>query len=190
LGTENDKKLVEDALRGDENAFRSLLEKYEHAVYSICLRMVRNREDARDLAQDAFVRVFRMLRKYDPRYAFSTWLYKITSNLCIDYLRKRRLPLVALDEPLSGKEGEFQRQVESPGANPEEKLMKVEAVKMLEDAIQALPPHYRLMILLRHQEELSYEEIAATLEVPIGTVKARIHRARSMLRSILEEMDD
>ena len=151
--------------------------------------MIRNRQEAEDLAQEAFMKTFSMLDRYNPSFAFSNWLFKITSNLCIDSMRKRRIDTLAMDEPVQSGSGEFERQYESPGDDPERTMMKGEKMTMLQKAIENLPPHYRIMILLRHQEDLSYEEIAQTLDVPLGTVKARIHRAREMLKNRLEGKD-
>jgi len=186
---EEDIQLVARARLGDERAFRALVEKYQRAVFSICLRMVRNRDEATDLAQESFIKVFASLDRYNPAYAFSSWLFKITSNLCIDHLRKRRVPTFAMDEPVDGEKGEIQRQYESPDPNPEETFSRSEKMRKLEAAIARLPEHYRIMLVLRHQEDLSYEEIADTLSIPLGTVKARIHRAREMLKGILDDVD-
>jgi len=163
-----------------------LLSKYERAVYNICFKMVRNKEEARDLAQEAFMKVFSMLDRYDPSFAFSNWLLKITSNLCIDAMRKRRIATLPMDEPIHSAKGELERQYPSPQDSPEKALLNKERTKLLSQAIENLPPHYRIMIVLRHQEDLSYEEIARVLELPLGTVKARIHRAREMLKNLLE----
>jgi len=186
---DDDKELIERAMRGDERAYRDLLERYQRPVYNICLRMVRNEQEAQDLAQDAFVKVFGMLDRYNPSYAFSNWLFKITSNLCIDSMRKRRVDTVPMDQPISSEKGEYERQYESPSDDPEEVMVKGQKMRMLAKAIDQLPEHYRIMIVLRHQEDLSYEEIAEALEVPLGTVKARIHRAREMLKSRLADQD-
>ena len=186
---EEDIQLVARARFGDERAFRTLVDKYQRAVFSICLRMVRNRDEATDLAQVSFIKVFASLDRYNPAYAFSSWLFKITSNLCIDHLRKRRVPTFAMDEPVDGEKGEIQRQYESPDPNPEETFSRSEKMRKLEAAIARLPEHYRIMLVLRHQEDLSYEEIADTLSIPLGTVKARIHRAREMLKGILDDVD-
>ncbi|HET6349956.1 MAG TPA: sigma-70 family RNA polymerase sigma factor [Candidatus Krumholzibacteria bacterium] len=186
---EEDIQLVARCRAGDERAFRALLEKYERAVFSICLRMVRNRDEAADLAQEAFIKVFGSLDKYNPAYAFSSWLFKITSNLCIDHLRKRRITTFAMDEPVEGEKGEYTRQYVAPDLPPDETFSRDEKMRRLEEGIAALPEHYRIMLVLRHQEDMSYEEIAESLSIPLGTVKARIHRAREMLKSILEDTD-
>lgn len=182
---EEDIQLIARARSGDERAFRALLSKYERPVFSICLRIVRDREEAADLTQESFIKVFRMLERYNPAYAFSSWLFKITSNHCIDFLRKRRIRTLPMDVPIDGDQGEIQRQYVAPGLDPEQELVKKEKMLRLEDAIGELPEHYRIMLILRHQENLSYEEIAQTLEIPLGTVKARIHRAREMLKGRL-----
>lgn len=184
---EDDRELVAQALKGDERAFRSLLSRYERAVYNICLKMVRDREEARDLAQEAFTKVFSMLDRYNPSYAFSNWLFKITSNLCIDSMRKRRVSTLPMDQPVQSSEGEFERQYASPTDGPDKTLLKKERMAMLARVIDSLPDHYRIMIVLRHQQDLSYDEIAEVLDVPLGTVKARIHRAREMLKNRLVE---
>ena len=116
-------------------AFRALLGKYERAVYSICLRMVRNRDEAADLAQESFVKVFSMLDRYNPSYAFSSWPFKITSNLCIDHLRKRRIETFAMDEPIDGEKGEIQRQYEAPDLDPEQEYIRKEKMQRLVEAI-------------------------------------------------------
>jgi RNA polymerase sigma-70 factor (ECF subfamily) len=186
---EDDIQLIARARNGDELAFRELLKKYERPVFTICLRMVRNRDEATDLAQEAFIKVFSMLERYNPSYAFSSWLFKITSNLCIDHLRKRRIETFAMDEPIDGEKGEIQRQYESSDPDPEQEYIRKEKMLRLNEAVENLPPHYRIMLILRHQENLSYEEIADSLEIPLGTVKARIHRAREMLKSTLKGKD-
>jgi RNA polymerase sigma-70 factor (ECF subfamily) len=115
---EEDIQLVARARAGDERAFRALLEKYERAVFSICLRMVRNRDEASDLAQESFIKVFGSLDRYNPEYAFSSWLFKITSNLCIDHLRKRRITTFAMEDPVESEKGEYTRQYVSPDPPP------------------------------------------------------------------------
>jgi RNA polymerase sigma-70 factor (ECF subfamily) len=183
---EDDRELIARARTGDERAYRALLVKYERAVYNVCYKMVRDREEARDLSQEAFMKVFAMLDRYNPDYAFSNWLLKITSNLCIDAMRKRRVDTLPMDEPVQSSKGEFERQYPSRDDTPDQVLAKKEQMSMLSRAIDNLPAHYRIMIVLRHQEHLSYEDIAQVLSLPLGTVKARIHRAREMLKTVLD----
>ena len=177
-----DRVLIERCLKGEERAFEELLNKYKAAVFSICYRMVRNRTDAEDLSQDAFIRTFSVLDRYDPSYPFSSWLFRITSNLCIDFLRRRRGDTVSLDQPIAGAEGDIQRQLPAGTVKPDREMETKEMMATLEEAISNLPEHYRIIVVLRHQEQMSYEEIAENLGIPLGTVKARIHRARNMIK--------
>ena len=182
-----DAQLVTRCLRGDEKAFEELLTRYRRPVYSICMRMVRNETDAEDLAQEVFVRTFNVLDRYNPSYPFSSWLYRITSNLCIDFIRKRRKGIVSLDEPVSSDEGDMPRQIASSKGDPERDLQTREMMAVLEEAVSNLPEPYRIIVILRHQEQLSYEEIADDLGIPLGTVKARIHRARNMIKDFFRD---
>lgn len=180
-----DLQLIERCKRGEQTAYTRLLRKYQSAVYNLCRKMVRNPDEARDLTQEAFVKTFSSLDRYNPVYAFSSWLYKITANLCIDHLRKQHMKLCSIDEPLESEEGSIPRQIEDPGRKPDEITEHSELQHAIQDAIGKLPPHYRVILVMRHQEQLSYEEIASALDIPLGTVKARIHRARESLKAFL-----
>jgi RNA polymerase sigma-W factor len=184
---QEDANLVERCLRGEEKAFEELLHKYRSPVYSICYRMARNHSDAEDLAQEVFIRIFSVLERYDPSYPFSSWLYRITSNLCIDFLRREKDRTVSIDKPVSSGDGEMPRQIPSKGARPDREVESQEMISALEEAIGMLPQHYRIIVILRHQEQLSYEEISDNLGIPLGTVKARIHRARNMIKKFFRE---
>jgi RNA polymerase sigma-W factor len=183
-----DRVLIERCLKGEERAFGELLDKYKASVYSICCRMVRNRTDAEDLAQEVFIRTFSVLDRYDPSYPFSSWLFRITSNLCIDFLRKEKGGMVSLDQPIEGSDGEMQRQLPAKVVKPDRAMETREMMATLEDAISTLPEHYRIIVILRHQEQMSYEEIADDLGIPLGTVKARIHRARNMIKEFFKKL--
>jgi RNA polymerase sigma-70 factor (ECF subfamily) len=179
---DEDAKLIRCCLEGDEKSFEKLLNKYKGPVFSICLRMVRNRDDAEDLAQDLFIRVFNMLDRYNPAFPFSSWIYRITSNLCIDFLRKKkRKRLLSIDCPIDGKDGEMPRQFASNRIGPDREMELAEKMKILEESIGTLPEPYRIIVILRHQQHMSYEEISDMLAIPLGTVKARIHRARKQI---------
>ncbi|HSG28333.1 MAG TPA: sigma-70 family RNA polymerase sigma factor [Candidatus Krumholzibacterium sp.] len=182
-----DANLVDRCLKGEEKAFEELLVKYRGPVFSICMRMVKNQTDAEDLAQEVFIRTFNVLDRYNPSYPFSSWLYRITSNLCIDFIRRRRSGIVSLDEPVSGSDGEMSRQIPADTVDPGREMENREMMEVLEQAITGLPEHYRIIVLLRHQEQLSYEEISDNLGIPLGTVKARIHRARNMIKDIFAQ---
>jgi len=177
--------LVERCKCGDQVAYGQIVRKYQNSVYNLCRKMVRNPEEARDLAQEAFVKTFASLERYNPVYAFSSWLFKITSNLCIDHIRKQRMRLFSIDDPVDGDEGPLFRELADPRRRPDEVSEDSELRAAIEGAVGRLPEHYRVILVLRHQEQLSYEEIAAALEIPLGTVKARIHRAREGLKTHL-----
>jgi RNA polymerase sigma-70 factor (ECF subfamily) len=183
---QEDLLLIERCKRGDETAYALLVRKYQNSVYNLCRKMVRNPEEARDLSQEAFVKTFATLERYNPVYAFSSWLYKITANLCIDHIRKQRMKMLSLDEPMDGEEGTIARELQDPGQRPDEASESSEMRGVIRDAIARLPAHYREILILRHHKQLSYEEIARTLDIPLGTVKARIHRAREGLKQILQ----
>lgn len=183
---QEDLLLIERCKRGDQVAYTLLLRKYQNSVYNLCRKMVRNPEEARDLSQEAFVKTFATLERYNPIYAFSSWLYKITANLCIDHIRKQRMKMYSIDDPLDGDEGPIARQLEDPGQRPDEASERAELSTRIRAAIDKLPEHYRVILILRHHDQLSYDEIAQKLEIPLGTVKARIHRAREGLREILQ----
>ncbi len=184
-----DLELIERCRRGDERAYADLIQRYQNTVYNICRRLARDPDEARDLAQEAFVRTFSRLDRYDPVFPFSAWLFKITANLCIDHLRRRRLQTCSLDDPIESDEGHIQRQVEDQGERPDRACERVEMRRLVWEAVALLPAHYRVILVMRHQEDLSYEEIATALEIPLGTVKARIHRARESLRAHLQAYD-
>ena len=191
LGTLPDADVVRLAQQGRELAFRELVRRYERPVFSLVYRMVRDRETAEDLAQDAFVKVLNHIDKYSPEFKFSSWLFKIANNVAIDHLR-RRLDTVSLDgNPNATTAAEVEASTIEIGSDQESALDELEAKELgsaIERAIATLRPEYRACIMLRHVEGRSYEEIAATLDLPLGTVKTYIHRARHELRKALEPL--
>jgi RNA polymerase sigma factor (sigma-70 family) len=178
--------LVRRCLAGDEKAYRELVEQYQGQVYSLAMRMVRRAEDAEDLTQETFVRMFRALPRYDPGRSFAAWLFTIASRLCIDHLRRRKGTVISLTQRERDSEEEYQIEVEDPGLKPDEVTAHAEEERRTAALIDGLPPHYRIVVVLRHQQDLSYEEIAEVLNMPLGTVKARIHRARALLKARIE----
>ena len=148
--------------------------------------MVRSSEDAEDITQETFVRVFRALDRYDPARSFEAWLFTITTRLCIDLMRRRRVRPISLnrEDPETGEDRTLD--IEDPGLKPDETAAYAEEERKTKDLIDSLPAHYRIVVMLRHQQDLSYEEIAETLHLPLGTVKARIHRARALLKNRIE----
>ncbi|MFO7653791.1 MAG: sigma-70 family RNA polymerase sigma factor [Candidatus Krumholzibacteriia bacterium] len=181
----SDLRLIHRCKRGEEDAFATVLQRYRGPIYNLCLRMVRNSEDARDLAQEIFIKVFSLLDRYDEKFAFSSWLFRIATNHCIDHLRRNRLRFLSLEGTVGPDGEEMELQLPDSGPGPDTVMQRQEALELLEEVIGELPPHYRVITLLRHDEQLSYEEIAETLQLPLGTVKARIHRARNMIQQML-----
>ncbi|HMB71126.1 MAG TPA: sigma-70 family RNA polymerase sigma factor [bacterium] len=182
----DDREFVRRTLEGDDRAFAVLVRRYERGLYNLAYRMVHDAEQARDLTQEIFVRVHRSLSKYDPVYPFTSWIYRVGSNLCIDWIRKKKLKTVSLDAPIGpGDDDSRRRELPAPDQDPSEDLEQRERAAVLADVLAKLPESHRMILVLRHQRELSYEEISLSLEVPLGTVKARIHRAREAFRRIL-----
>lgn len=178
--------LVRRCLAGDEKAYRELIEMYQPRIYSLALRMLRRAEDAQDVTQETFIRMFRALDRYDPERPFAAWLFSIASRLSIDQIRRRKVHPVPLTQRDRDDE-EYTIDVEDTGPRPEEVTVHAEEEARTRALIDSLPPHYRIVVLLRHQQDLSYEEIAESLHLPLGTVKARIHRARALLRDRIEK---
>jgi RNA polymerase sigma-70 factor (ECF subfamily) len=184
---EEDHLLVRRALDGDEKAFARLRDKYWGSLNAMLYRMVKNRLDAEDLTQEAFIKAFQSLPNFSFDYAFSTWLYKIASNNTIDYLRKRRINTVSLDEPLKTDRGDVERQIPDSGAPmPDAPMTSKERSEILQKAIEDLPEKYRKVIELRHTKDMEYQDIADELDLPLGTVKAHLFRARARLLKALQ----
>jgi RNA polymerase sigma-70 factor (ECF subfamily) len=184
---ENDSQLIKKAKEGDSKAYEGLLKKYKNSVFNLVYRMVRDIQEAEDLTQEAFIKAFNSLTSFNEEYAFSTWLYKIATNNCIDFFRKRKLQTYSLDKPIQYKDSEIHHEIPDTDLNPEKSILAQERSKIIQDAIETLPEKYYTAIVLRHNEEKSYEEIAEILNLPLGTVKARIFRAREMLNKVLKD---
>lgn len=186
---ETDQELVQRSLAGDTDAFHELVERYQQKVFNLALRMTNNHEDALDIAQESFVRVFRSLKTFKGDSSFSTWLYRIVNNLVLDELRKhRRRPLVVMstDAVVSTDEGEHLLEFRGPESlQPEEQVVRAETRREIELALRSVSPEHRLVLLLRDVQGFSYEEIAGILNVNIGTVKSRLNRARLSLRDCI-----
>jgi RNA polymerase sigma factor (sigma-70 family) len=185
---QEDRQLIDMALQGDEKAFETLLNKYRNLVFSIMIKMVRNHQEAEDLTQEAFMKAFNSLSSFNDEFAFSTWLMKIASNNCIDYLRKRKLRTYSIHEPIQYKDEKIEIDIPDHEPTPEKHLLQNERAEMIQTAIDELPERYRYVILLRHKEEKSYEEISEILNLPLGTVKAQIFRAREILNKKLKSI--
>lgn len=182
-----DSQLIQLALSGDDLAYKRLMAKYHDAIYNFILRMVHNRAQVEDLTQEAFIKAFASLKNFNEEYAFSTWLYKIATNNSIDYIRKRKLPTYSIDKPVESKDSDYTFELPDETYAADRAIISGQRTKLLNQAIARLPEKYKRVILLRHTEERSYEEIAKFLKLPIGTVKAHIFRARELLYKYLRD---
>lgn len=182
-----DDKLVASAVKGDQSAYQKLMDKYQKPLYFHVIRMVKDHEQVEDLIQEAFVKAFDNLKSYNTNYAFSTWLYRITTNHTIDYLRKKKLKTMSIDEPVKTKDGDMAVQIEDTEASTDRNIIRKQRQEIIRKAIRDLPEKYRQVIEMRHLEELSYQEISDELDLPLGTVKAHIFRAREMLYKALKD---
>lgn len=180
-----DLKLVERARNGEQKAFAELLSKYRDSINYMVLKMVHNRDDADDITIEAFGKAFSNLDKYTPDYAFSTWMYKIATNNTIDFIRKKRFQTLSLDYENEDNLN-LSEIVKADIADPEEKFIKNQRAIILREIIEKLNPKYRKLIQLRYFDELAYEEIAQELNIPLGTVKAQLFRAKNLLYNILK----
>ncbi|NSL53333.1 RNA polymerase sigma factor SigW [Calidifontibacillus erzurumensis] len=181
-------KRIKQVKKGDQNAFSEIVELFKDKVFQLCYRMVGNRHDAEDIAQEAFIRAYINIHTYDMNRKFSTWLYRIATNLSIDRLRKRK-PDYFLDAEIEGTEGlTMYSQIPSDDLKPEEMVESLEFQEWIQKEINELPVSYRSVIVLKYIEELSLKEIGEILDLPIGTVKTRIHRGREALRKRLRKI--
>jgi RNA polymerase sigma-70 factor (ECF subfamily) len=187
-----DADVVRLAQEGRDLAFRELVRRYERPVFSLVYRMVRDRETAEDLSQDAFIKVLNHIDRYSPEFKFSSWIFKIANNVAIDHLRRRRLDTISMDgSPHAVSAAEVDASTFDVAAEQESALDEMASRELgsaIEAAIGRLRPEYRACIMLRHVEGRSYEEIASLLDLPLGTVKTYIHRARHALRSELGDL--
>ncbi|MFO7827900.1 MAG: sigma-70 family RNA polymerase sigma factor [Bacteroidales bacterium] len=181
----HDYKLVRLAVKGDEKAYAELLGRYKDAIYYMLLKMVNNKSDAEDLTIEAFGKAFKNLAQYTPNYAFSTWLFKIATNNCIDFIRKKKANLISLDHTSDDQES-MSAPLQSDSPDPEEDMIKSQRMALTRSVVGKLKPRYKTLVELRYFKEYSYEEIANELNLPIGTVKAQLFRARELLYNILK----
>jgi RNA polymerase sigma-70 factor (ECF subfamily) len=186
-----DLTLVELAKKGNQAAFASLMDRYRDSIYFMMLKMVKNSDDAEDLTIEAFGKAFNRIDQYSPSFAFSTWLFKIASNNCIDFIRKKRIHVLSMDQGIATSDGGSMRiDAKAQVNNPEESMMHDQKVIHMRLLVSKLKPRYRQLVEKRYFEELSYEEIAAELDLPLGTVKAQLFRARDFLAGMMEKTKD
>jgi RNA polymerase sigma-70 factor (ECF subfamily) len=181
--------LVDEAKKGNEKAFASLMDRYRDSIYFMLLKMVNNSSDAEDLTIEAFGKAFRNLDSYAPKFAFSTWLFKIATNNCVDFIRKKQLSPTPFDHLQDNLET-VTVNIQSDLPDPEESLINHQKIAALKDVVNQLKPRYKSLIELRYYKEYSYEEISSELNLPIGTVKAQLFRAKTLLYNILIKTDN
>ena len=176
---------------GDQQAFAELMKLYRDNVYFMLLKMTNHPVDAEDLTIEAFGKAFRNLKNYTPDFAFSTWLFKIASNNCIDFIRRKKKMTLSMDQMYTHDDGtESSFTVPSGTPDPEEELIRQQKAELMRAVVDKLKPHYRRLVVLRYFDELSYEELAEELDLPLGTVKAQLFRARELLYNFLKKRSD
>ncbi|MCO6482606.1 MAG: sigma-70 family RNA polymerase sigma factor [Flavobacteriales bacterium] len=176
----------------DQKAYAELMSRYRDSIYFMLLKMINNKDDAEDLTLEAFGKAFHRLHQYTPNYAFSTWLFKIASNNCIDWIRKqKKKKMLSIDNPIGTQDGdEMQIELKGHGLDPAEVVIKDQKSEVMREVVEKLKPRYRTLVELRYYKEYSYEEIADELNLPLGTVKAQLFRAREFLENLLDTRKD
>lgn len=183
----DEKELVNRCLRGDQRAFEELVLKYQNKIYTLCYRYMGNEEDAYDMAQEAFVKAYRSLHNFKGESSFGTWIYRITTNVCLDEMRRRKRRVIAtsLDEPLDTGEGEVGKEVMDTAPPLDEIYERKEFSEYIQSLLNQMKPEHKAVVILRDMLDLSYEEIAGILNCSLGTVKSRLSRSRNLLRKML-----
>jgi RNA polymerase sigma factor (sigma-70 family) len=183
--------LIDKAVREkDQQAYAALMKRYKKAVYFMILKMIRDTDDAEDLTMEAFAKAFRNLHKFKKDYTFSTWLFRIATNNAIDFIRKKKLKTMSLNNTLTDDGGNSVNiDVEDDDNNPQDEYIKSQRIEMVRIFVDKLPAKYRKLVKLRYFDELSYDEIAEELGKPLGTVKAQLHRSRELLYEIAQGKD-
>src|SRR5688572_19126496 len=182
-----DFRLIDMAVSGDDNAYARLLQRYKRPVYHMILKMVRNVDDAEDLTIESFAKAFRSLAKFKKDFTFSTWLFRIATNNSIDFIRKKKLNTLSIENTYTDDDGQsVSIDVEDLNLNPQDIAIKSQKEEIIQVFVNMLPAKYQKLVRLRYFHELSYEEIAKELEAPLGTVKAQLHRARELMYDLIK----
>jgi len=182
-----DFRLIDMAVGGDQKAYARLLQRYRRPVYHVILKMVRNVDDAEDLTIESFAKAFRSLHKFKKDFTFSTWLFRIATNNTIDFIRKKKLNTLSIENTYTDDNGEsVSIDVEDANLNPQEEAIKLQKEELIQIFVDKLPAKYQKLVRLRYFHELSYEEIAKELDAPLGTVKAQLHRARELMYELVK----
>lgn len=184
---ENEILLIKRSQKGDINSFEELIKEYKKIAYNIALKMLKNKEDAEDVSQEALIKVYKSINRFNMDSSFKTWMYRIVVNTCLDHVRKSKENPISIDQPIRSGHDEFYMDVEDNSPTPQEILETKLTQKMVMDAVNELEEDFKSIIILRDINDLSYEEISEILECNIGTVKSRISRGRQKLKEILEK---
>ncbi|MDR0971392.1 MAG: sigma-70 family RNA polymerase sigma factor [Bacteroidales bacterium] len=176
---------------GDQKAYADLMNIYREPIYYMLLKMTNSSNDADDLTLETFGKAFKRLEQYTPNYAFSTWLFRIATNNCIDFIRKKRTQTISIDNLYSNNDGEsYAKDIACSTLDPEEKIIEKQKIVLMRDIVNKLKPTYKKLVQLRYFDELSYEEISQQLDLPLGTVKAKLFRARAFLYNLIKDSKD
>jgi len=190
---QHDYKLVRRAVDDqDQAAYAELMERYRESIYYMLLKMVNNSDDADDLTIEAFGKAFSRLKQYQPNYAFSTWMFKIASNNCIDFIRKeRKKRTMSIDTGMRNEDGDnVTYDIEADVRDPEEEMVRDQRMAAMRQVVDKLKPRYKQLVILRYFKEYSYDEISKELDLPLGTVKAQLFRARDFLSTLMKNTKD
>jgi RNA polymerase sigma factor (sigma-70 family) len=184
---DSDRKAIELVLSGDLDSFKLIQNKYKKLISALVRKMIKDEDDVQDLVQETFIKAYNALSTYNPIYPFSSWLYRIASNSCIDFLRKKRFKTISLNQPNPNSEDEPFFEIEDKSTMPDINLLSEERRNALNSALAALPENLRYIIKLRHEDDMEYTQIAEHLNIPMGSVKTYLFRARKMLLSSLKK---
>lgn len=183
--------LIDQANQGDEHAYAELMKRYKRSVYHLILKMIRNVDDAEDLTIEAFAKAFKNLSKFKKDFTFSTWLFRIATNNCIDFIRKKKINTTSIQSAYKNEDGEeIGIEVQDQELGPQDEVIKSQKEEIIKTFVSKLPARYQLLVKLRYFQELSYEEIAEQLGAPLGTVKAQLHRAKELMYQLVKGKED
>lgn len=184
---QEDFQAIRNILNGNKSAFKILQKKYGRIIVTLIRRMIKDEDDVQDIAQETFIKVYNALPNFQFEYSFSAWIYRIASNNCIDFIRKKKLNIVSLSQPLNPSDEDSEFEIKDDTFNPDLNVLSEERKNAINDAINKLPDNYRKIIKMRHEEEMDYQQIAVSLDIPLGTVKAHLFRARKILLTALKK---
>lgn len=181
-----DFELVEAAKKGDQSAYSTIMVRYREPIYYLVLKMIKNESDAEDISIESFEKAFKKLDQYTPDYAFSTWLFRIATNHCIDFIRKKKLRTTSIDEAIGEGDNEnYTLQLENESKDPEERFIEKQKIDLMRKYVDQLSEPYKTLVNLRYFKEWSYDEIVQELNIPLGTVKAQLFRSRALLSDLI-----